>query len=668
MRTSTSKRGTKKGKQGEKLILNGGSAEISPLPSRQNDIQGNRNGDRDLAGAIFSTSDHSITEKFPVVGPVNPLKTNDLRFSDCPSSESDIALVSSDGGEGPQIDSSAFDRGTIEIRHKELPNSDPGQRKLNDVIDSTDRCKEMGRGDNQNAAKNSYRIKAAVNSPSAPRSCAFGNSLSHTTGKENSQPVWQKVQTKLKKERSSVKVSRKILEKNEVPSSEDKRHIPVKVSGKLKRKQYPGSRQESNRYSGKGSSSNKSSNSNIADIPVISPSGNPRDRLKATDAESLIPEPVHDSHACHDGLQLNGKSSNSTADSDNKCTEDWNSSLRESWVNLSITSSAVCLPHLLASRVAWSDKEDTITESCRQKSTCGSAAQKWVPIGTKTLASTGSSSNSYISVGHSHTEARQEEIPIVNSENNVSLSTSEVESDVSPHEKGHTEPMENHNIVEEQNLRVGSDISLPGKLGRFPTDLDRIAVAVDHAHMAQLASEAVQMATGGPIAEFERLLHLSSPVLCISHSISSCKMCSRNHSSCLCVHERPDIPLGCLWEWYRKHGYFGLEVRGKDYNNSKRLGMDQFSFRAYFVPYLSAVQLFRTGKKQPRKSEEANVHKTCENSTVNHLPIFPLLVPRASKDEIASQTAESDEFHETEVIFEYFELEQPQQRRPLYEK
>ncbi|KAK4778813.1 hypothetical protein SAY86_006341 [Trapa natans] len=676
VRSSTSKSMRKKGKQSKKHISDGGSAEISLLPSYQND-QGNVNGDGDLSGAILLTSDHSVSEDSSIFQPEDLLKANDIQFSDRPSSNgslgSDLVLISSDAGEGFQIDSSASDRETIEVRHKELPNSGTGRRVSNDVINLTDQCKETGRGNNRNAAKKSYRIKTTVKGRGASRPCTFGNSLSHT-----SHPVWQKVQRKLETEHGLVEGNGKLLEKNGAQSSVDKRQIPHKISGKLKRKQYPCSRQESNQHSRKGPSSNKSkhgnenkfSNSNIVDIPVISSTGNPRDRLKTNDAESLNTEPIHNSHVCPDGLQLNEKSSNCTFDSDNKCTD---SSLGESQADPNIMSSTICLPQLLANRVARSDKEHTSTESSRQKSTSVSTAQKWVPVGTKTNMSTVSHNRSCISLGRYQAEVCQEETPIINTRCDSPLLTSKFESDDSLHKKGPSEPTENHNIAEEQNLILNFHSSLPGRLGQLPTDLDRIAMAVDHACMAQLASEALQIATGGPIAEFERLLHLSSPVLYISHSISSCNMCPRNHSSPLCLHERPGIPLGYLWEWYQKHGNFGLEVQGKDYNNSKRLGIDRFSFRAYFVPYLSAVQLFGTGKKQTRinLSEDSTIDEKRENSTVSHLPIFPLLIPRAPRDkndEMASHSFESDKSYEADLIFEYFELEQPQQRRPLHEK
>ncbi|XP_031407325.1 uncharacterized protein LOC116215663 [Punica granatum] len=686
IRTCTSKKARKKGKQGKKLPLNCGSAEISPLSSQQGDLQGNLNSGRDTSVAIIACSDQIVPEKFPVSDPENQLKTKESRRPGSPSSngssELDIALVSSDGNESLKIDSSASDEESGHIQ-KEPVNSNPCQKVLNDAIDLADQREETGRSNNKNVAKKNNRVRTVVNIPSASRSGSFGNSHFHNTGKENSHPVWQKVQRKVGNKHDSSKVNHIHVETNEAPRDEDKKHRPAKDSGKVKRKHCPNSKQESNRYLRKGSSinkselrsSNKSAHSTIPSVSeVASPSGSPRDQLRTGEAECLNPEAVEDSRVCHDGLQLNGDKSSSTANSDLERMEDLDRSLEESRVDQNIMISPVCTPHLLANGVNQSGKEDVLSESCGQKSTAGSVTQKWVPVGTKALAATGLTGKSCISVENGQAEACQEQTPGVDSESTITLSISEVENNCSPsEEEGQTESTENSNsgVPEEQNHRVASDSSVISEFkSQFETDLDRLARAIGNAHRAQLASEAVHMATGGPIAEFERLLHSSSPVVSPSHSIAT-KTCSRNHlTSTMGIHETPDIPLGCLWQWYQKHGSFGLEVRGKDYNNSKRLGIDRFSFRAYFVPYLSAVQLFRGGKGQMRKSSigDPDNFETYENSTVGNLPIFPLLVPRASKADIASQTVKSAESHESELIFEYFELEPPQQRRPLYEK
>ena len=218
-----------------------------------------------------------------------------------------------------------------------------------------------------------------------------------------------------------------------------------------------------------------------------------------------------------------------------------------------------------------------------------------------------------------------------------------------------------------------------------------------------MASEGVEMATGGPIAEFERL-HFCSPVICHSYSSAGCQTCLLDQipTAILCRHEMPNIPLGCLWQWYEKHGSYGLEIRAEDYKNTKRLGVDQFEFRAYFVPYLSAVQLFRNSKSHSTQNNtrisSAGVSEACDTGSslrnannVSRLPIFSVIVPQPRTAEPSSQLLVNDVVRSEpspvslkdvlpvklldmtwsdrlELVFEYFESEQPQQRRALYEK
>lgn len=234
-------------------------------------------------------------------------------------------------------------------------------------------------------------------------------------------------------------------------------------------------------------------------------------------------------------------------------------------------------------------------------------------------------------------------------------------------------------------------------------DSNKISQAVNDACRVQLACEAVQIATGGPIAEFERLLHSASPVICQLKNVMSCQICPRDQviGASLCSHEMPNLSLGSLWKWYEKHGSYGLEVRAEDYENSKRIGVDRFTFRAYFVPFLSAVQLFRSRKYNPMDngggilrhvvSERCKMDGTLGNSNVGRTPIFSILVPQpctnntnllslvsevdssglislSAIDGISVQSSDTAKFDDLELLFEYFELEQPQQRRPLFEK
>ncbi|XP_061347995.1 uncharacterized protein LOC133293440 [Gastrolobium bilobum] len=205
----------------------------------------------------------------------------------------------------------------------------------------------------------------------------------------------------------------------------------------------------------------------------------------------------------------------------------------------------------------------------------------------------------------------------------------------------------------------------------------RIAQAVNDACMAQLACEAVHMATGDPIAEFERLVHFCSPVICQSPDSLGFLTCSQDHAGVsLCRHEMPDISLGCLWQWYEKHGSYGLEIRAQDYENPKRLGGDgHFPFRAYFVPSLSAVQLFKNHENRSvnssNKFPNCEVSEPCEMIDISeHSSTASIETPKemGSINNASYPSNSSTCSGDLDLLFEYFELEQPQQRRPLYEK
>lgn len=222
----------------------------------------------------------------------------------------------------------------------------------------------------------------------------------------------------------------------------------------------------------------------------------------------------------------------------------------------------------------------------------------------------------------------------------------------------------------------------------------KLLSAVTDSHRAQIASEAIHLATGCPVAEFEKFLHSASPVICTSPTTVNCQKCldDISHEFC-CQHEVPNISLGELWQWYEKHGSYGLEVK-VDCENSCRLGIDSITFRAYFVPYLSAIQLFTKSKGLRDGSEisGASAMKKCEMvesseiSNINH--VLSLLVPQPREsasmlapDEHVVSKPSSGSFTENvsvsqadyggsdqlEILFEYFESEQPQRRRPLYD-
>ncbi|EHA8591059.1 hypothetical protein COCNU_scaffold032179G000030 [Cocos nucifera] len=226
---------------------------------------------------------------------------------------------------------------------------------------------------------------------------------------------------------------------------------------------------------------------------------------------------------------------------------------------------------------------------------------------------------------------------------------------------------------------------------RFETDLDKILLAVHDAYKLHISAGA-HLAAGSPLADIERFLYSASPVIGQTHSTGSCRTCSKEQliSDSLCLHHIPNISLKRLWQWYEEPACFGLEVKAQEYHNSKRLRNGYSEFSAYFVPYLSAVQLF--GRSRNTRNDSANevaaiaceVEKTSETPLSNLCshPILSMLLPqpfnetdmRSSdsssfvKDESSNQFSRSTCVGDEELIFEYFESDQPPWRRPLFEK
>ncbi|ONK73401.1 uncharacterized protein A4U43_C04F31100 [Asparagus officinalis] len=206
----------------------------------------------------------------------------------------------------------------------------------------------------------------------------------------------------------------------------------------------------------------------------------------------------------------------------------------------------------------------------------------------------------------------------------------------------------------------------------FDTDLCKIIQAIDESYKLLTASESIRMVTGSPLAEFERFVDLASPSI------------NQTIGDAFCTHQVPKGFLGNLWKWYEKPGSYGLEVKVEDHHNSKRSPKRCSQFRAYFVPYLSAIQLFARSRSFVcldsgvcnRVAKEFNNEDTPKSSvSLESLPIFSKLLPRppkkivpSDKDEVCCQIINSSDFTDEELLFEYFEVDQPHQRRPLFEK
>ncbi|KAK6645729.1 hypothetical protein PHAVU_L001671 [Phaseolus vulgaris] len=442
-----------------------------------------------------------------------------------------------------------------------------------------------------------------------------------------------------------------------------------------------------------------------------------RDGVQTVGVEQVTSEQIHSAEfhleesnpqnsACHTVVKTKKESIDSQDSSLVMPSENVNQS------NMSVElSPASC--DLEGDEVGQTEKEVSSADCNAQNQCSGTTLWKWIPVGKKDTGLEKSESNilppDYFDASSSNN---------FNYESSVEPEVVSSESKDSSLNASRTSNGQSYNNVcclgEGENHKLGGQVAFTLTQHRdkqevsnhmfyesknqemLEKDSYRISQAVNDACRAQLACEAVHMATGGPVAEFERLLHFGSPVICKSLDSISCSTCSHNHAGAvsLCRHEIPNLPLGCLWQWYEKHGSYGLEISAQDHENPKRQGgVGDFPFRAYFVPSLSAVQLFKNHENQCVNSGEnlstCEVSEACEmidisenSSTASQQSIFSVLFPQPRNQDASIETPKETASisnrsipsinsmcsGDLELLFEYFEFEQPQQRQPLYEK
>ncbi|XP_059647216.1 uncharacterized protein LOC132293671 isoform X2 [Cornus florida] len=684
---------------------------------------------------------------------------------------------------GSNSDKSIYSSGDVKISNKESSGINPSEspsstakkgcfprgNMLNGLAGSSYNAVGTNKGANGDThtvvpTKRSKQIKRVPRSSRVHRVSSVENFRSRP-GKENYHSVWQKVQrndvgecnyelNKVNsvcslpdielKEVPLLKKNCNVGESNKLSNHEDKSQSKPKVSRKLKRKTSPGSKQEYNCFSSKGSHANKASSnvstktnmqqSELLDVPArvsgqkgLGSVSRSHSKISCTKigfqinrVESISSEPVQSLKVSPNQLEPLEDVCNDVSCSNSKPVQNENSELSKSCDYLDQPEllegqSAVYLRPLVGDEATKIDKDVSIAEHSKQDHGTGSILQKWIPVGMKDsllMSSVLSNDNLDQSAAESRTskDVAEEELAydphtLPSSMVVTVLCTVQGSGDcnVLPSENGGpTQKLRNHSACIPKQCCLVHEPKGQNNFA-FENDSNKIAQAVNDAYKARLASEALQMTTGCPIAEFERLLHSASPVIRLQRNTISCQTCSNDgpFGGYLCRHEKPRISLGCLWQWYEKHGSYGLEVRAEDYEQSKRLGIDRFTFRAYFVPFLSAVQLFRYRQSSPLDNEKGipgtetmgacEMDEISENPTnIGHLPIFSVLVPqprteetsflpqrnhdccveRSSvciKDDVSIQSVDSAWSDDLELLFEYFEVEQPHQRRPLFE-
>eukprot|EP01018_Ginkgo_biloba_P033497 Gb_26875 [translate_table: standard] len=205
----------------------------------------------------------------------------------------------------------------------------------------------------------------------------------------------------------------------------------------------------------------------------------------------------------------------------------------------------------------------------------------------------------------------------------------------------------------------------------------------------QMVSERIAHTTGSPLSEFEKVLHAMSPIILPLSDNHQCCNYWRNPlaKSLICNCQVAKTPLKNIWQWYEEPGNYGLEVKAQDLQHPKRPGMEGNLFRAYFVPFLSGMQLF--GLPSTSQTTNCTGAQNCveqeRNNQFENVPILSALLPKPTAEDAGlpkclvsgldslvcdgnhacSCHTSSENF---QLLFEFFESEQPHQRRPLFDK
>ncbi|KAG5602546.1 hypothetical protein H5410_033916 [Solanum commersonii] len=183
------------------------------------------------------------------------------------------------------------------------------------------------------------------------------------------------------------------------------------------------------------------------------------------------------------------------------------------------------------------------------------------------------------------------------------------------------------NVNSRRIQKKDADVSNPRTIYGREND---VCWAVNEAHGAQLAAEAIEMRKGYLLAEFEKFIRSASP-------------------------------------WFEKHGNCGLQVKAEEHTTHR------LKFSAYFNPSLSAIQLFKDNRTQGSPTGDFHTR-------------FSLLLPKSrvenssssreenvvSDSRASSDCSAADPLVEStlsdELLFEYFEQERPQSCKPFFEK
>lgn len=203
------------------------------------------------------------------------------------------------------------------------------------------------------------------------------------------------------------------------------------------------------------------------------------------------------------------------------------------------------------------------------------------------------------------------------------------------------------------------------------THLAQTLRVVNDAYKVQVAAD-VLLAAGYPISDLETFIYSATPVIGRAPCMIS-STCSWDQvvSNSVCQHDISNVSLKRIWEWYEEPGCYGLEVKALSNLSSKTSRNSNSEFFAYFVPYLSAIQLFGWSMNNMNHSFGLQGRELLKASnTSSSMSSHPVNEVHTLFEESNACLPESslDVEDQGELMFEYFETEQPSFRPPLFEK
>jgi hypothetical protein len=220
------------------------------------------------------------------------------------------------------------------------------------------------------------------------------------------------------------------------------------------------------------------------------------------------------------------------------------------------------------------------------------------------------------------------------------------------------------------------------------------------------AAELIVREVGCPMAEFEKVLGAVAPSFfpvldsslpmsvssedrpCVSgsglirsgeHSISSptCEVDEFSLCRCRVLH----IPLKSIWQWYEEPSYYGVEVNAMDSQRDQRNREVEEPFLAYFVPYLSGLQIFGSSSNHDSRNlaelamtkGDMDAPSTSQRKEFSCSDMLSTLFPTPGKSDESTTSGPrhsivKDEDCGTQLLYEFYDAEQPQMRQPLYLK